>query len=163
LGDAALFVCIFVLVGALEKTGVIGALGKAMGESFGSNVVLAGLLLLGGIGILSSIIPNIPLVVAMVPLVKEYAVGAGLATPAAIEAGYKQMPGVVLPLFFAMCLGATLGGNATLLGASSYIVAGGICAQNGRPVTFMTFLRYGIPVTAVQLLVATGYLWARFL
>jgi Citrate transporter len=85
------FVCIFVLVGALEKTGVIGALGKAMGESFGSNVVLASFLLLGGIGILSSIIPNIPLVVAMVPLVKEYAVGAGLATPAAIEAGYRQM------------------------------------------------------------------------
>jgi Na+/H+ antiporter NhaD/arsenite permease-like protein len=54
------FVCIFVLVGALEKTGVIGALGKAMGKSFGSNVVLASLLLLGGIGILSSIIPNIP-------------------------------------------------------------------------------------------------------
>jgi Na+/H+ antiporter NhaD/arsenite permease-like protein len=157
------FVCIFVLVGALEKTGVIGALGKAMGESFGSNVVLASLLLLGGIGVLSSIIPNIPLVVAMVPLVKEYAVGAGLATPAAIEAGYGQIPGAVLPLFFAMCLGATLGGNATLLGASSNIVAGGICAQNGRPVTFMTFLRYGIPVTAVQLLVAAGYLWARFL
>ena len=157
------FVCIFVLVGALEKTGVIGALGKAMGESFGSNVVLASLLLLGGIGILSSIIPNIPLVVAMVPLVKEYAVGAGLATPAAIEAGYGQIPGAVLPLFFAMCLGATLGGNATLLGASSNIVAGGICAQNGRPVTFMTFLRYGIPVTAVQLIVAAGYLWVRFL
>jgi Na+/H+ antiporter NhaD/arsenite permease-like protein len=157
------FVCIFVLVGALQKTGVIGALGNAMGESFGSNVVLASLLLLGGIGILSSIIPNIPLVVAMVPLVKEYAVGAGLATPAAIEAGYQQMPGTALPLFFAMCLGAPLGGNATLLGASSNIVAGGICAQNGRPVTFMTFLRYGIPVTAVQLLVAAGYLWARFL
>ena len=52
----------------------------------------------------------------MVPLVKEYAVGAGLATPAAIEAGYGQIPGAVLPLFFAMCLGATLGGNATLLG-----------------------------------------------
>ena len=52
------FVCIFVLVGALEKTGVIGALGKAMGESFGSNVVLASLLLLGGIGVLSSIIPT---------------------------------------------------------------------------------------------------------
>ena len=104
------FVCIFVLVGALEKTGVIGALGKAMGESFGSNVVLASLLLLGGIGVLSSIIPNIPLVVAMVPLVKEYAVGAGLATPAAIEAGYKQMPGVVLPLFFCDVFGRHAGG-----------------------------------------------------
>ena len=103
------FICIFVLVGALDKTGVIGALGAAMGTLFGGNVVLASVLLLFGIGVLSGIIPNIPLVVAMVPLVKQYAVGAGLATPAAIAAGYGQIPGSVLPLFFAMCFGATLG------------------------------------------------------
>jgi Na+/H+ antiporter NhaD/arsenite permease-like protein len=139
------FVCIFVLVGALDKTGVIGALGSAMGALFGSNVVLASFLLLFGIGALSSVIPNIPLVVAMVPLVKQYAIGAGLATAAALDAGYSQIPTSVLPMFFAMCLGATLGGNATLLGASSNIVAGGICAQNGYPITFITFLRYGIP------------------
>jgi Na+/H+ antiporter NhaD/arsenite permease-like protein len=157
------FVCIFVLVGALVKTGMIAELGVAMGALFGGNVVFASLLLLSGIGVLSSVVPNIPLVVAMVPLVKQYAVGAGLATPAAIEAGYGQMPAAVLPLFVAMCFGATLGGNASVLGASSNIVAGGICAQNGRPVSFMTFLRYGIPVTAVQLLVTAGYLWARFL
>jgi Na+/H+ antiporter NhaD/arsenite permease-like protein len=66
-------------------------------------------------------------------------------------------------MFFAMCLGATLGGNATLLGASSNIVASGICAQNGRPVTFTTFSRYVIPVSLVQLMVAAGYLFARFL
>jgi Na+/H+ antiporter NhaD/arsenite permease-like protein len=157
------FVCIFVLVGALDKTGVIGALGKSMGELFGRNILLASFLLLFGIGALSSIIPNIPLVVAMVPLVKQYSIGAGLATTMQIEAGYSQMPAAVLPMFFAMCLGATLGGNATLLGASSNIVASGICAQNGRPVTFMTFLRYGIPVTVVQLVVAAAYLSSRFL
>ena len=157
------FVCIFVLVGALDKTGVIGALGTSMGELFGDNILLASLVLLFGIGALSSVIPNIPLVVAMVPLVKQYAIGAGMATAVQIEAGYGQIPAAVLPMFFAMCLGATLGGNATLLGASSNIVASGICAQNGRPVTFMTFLKYGIPVTVVQLTVAAGYLLARFL
>jgi Na+/H+ antiporter NhaD/arsenite permease-like protein len=157
------FVCIFVLVGALEKTGVIGALGKALGTSLGNNMVLASLLVLGGIGILSSVIPNIPLVVAMVPLIKEFAVSTGMATPLSIEAGYGQIPPEVLPLFFAMCFGATLGGNATLLGASSNIVAGGICAQNSCPVTFISFLRYGIQITVVQLVVAAGYLWLRFL
>jgi len=157
------FVCIFVLVGALNQTGVIAALGTAMGALFGNNVVLASFLLLGGIGAASSVIPNIPLVVAMVPLVKQYAVGAGLATPAAVEAGYGQLPAAVLPLFFAMCYGATLGGNASLLGASSNIVAGGICAQNGRPLSFVAFLRYGVPVTAVQLLVSAAYVGARFL
>jgi Na+/H+ antiporter NhaD/arsenite permease-like protein len=98
----------------------------------------------------------------MVPLVKQYAIGAGLATPAAVEAGYGQMPASVAALFFAMCFGATLGGNATLLGASSNIVAGGICARAGLPISYMTFLRYGVPVTAVQLIVAAVYVWIRF-
>jgi Na+/H+ antiporter NhaD/arsenite permease-like protein len=157
------FVCIFVLVGALTKTGVIETLGSAMGNLFGRNVIVASFLLLGGIGVLSSVIPNIPLLVAMVLLVKQYAVGAGLATPAAIEAGYGQMPAEVLPLFFAMCFGGTLGGNASLLGASSNIVAGGICAQNGERISFMAFLRYGMTVDAIQLAVSATSLWVRFL
>jgi Na+/H+ antiporter NhaD/arsenite permease-like protein len=157
------FVCIFVMVGALQKTGVIAALGGAMGELFGNNVVLATFLLLVGVGAISSIIPNIPLVVAMVPLVKQYAIGAGMATPAMIEGGHATMPAAVLPMFYAMCYGATLGGNASLLGASSNIVAGGICAQNGRPLSFVTFLRYGVPVTLVQLAVSAAYIAIRFL
>jgi len=156
-------VCIFVMVGALDKTGIIGALGSAMGAFFGDNVIVASLLLLFGIGTLSSVFPNVALVVAMVPLVKQYAVGAGLATPEALAAGYSQMPPSVLPLFFAMCFGATLGGNATLLGAGSNIIAGGIASRAGRPISFMTFMRYGIPITAVQLLVSAVYIWIRFL
>ena len=157
------FVFIFVLVGALEKTGVIAALGSTMGKILGGNVTIASILLLFCIGILSSVIPNIALVVAMVPLVKQFAVGAGLASEAAIEAGYGHMPDSVAALFFAMCFGATLGGNATLLGASSNIVATGICARAGRPLSFMRFLSYGAPVTAVQLLISAAYIWARFL
>jgi Na+/H+ antiporter NhaD/arsenite permease-like protein len=126
-------------------------------------VVLASLLLLTGIGVLSSVIPNVALVVAMLPLVKQYAVGAGLVPPGALEAGYGHIPSSVLPLFFAMCFGATLGGNATLLGAGSNIIAGGICARAGRQISFVTFLRYGIPVTAVQLCVSAIYIWLRFL
>jgi len=157
------FVFIFVLVGALEKTGVIAALGSAMGSLFGHNVGIASLLLLFFIGILSSVIPNIALVVAMVPLVKQFAVGAGLATADALEAGYGHMPDAVASLFFAMCFGATLGGNATLLGASSNIVASGICARAGHPLSFMRFLRYGVPVTAAQLVISAAYVWIRFL
>ena len=162
--DSLLFlVCIFVLVGALDKTGVIAALGNSMGAFFGNNVMVASLLLLVGIGVLSSVVPNVALVVAMIPLVKQYAVGSGLATSAQLAAGYGHIPTSVLPLFFAMCFGATLGGNATLLGAASNIVAGGICSRAGRPISFMTFLRYGVPVTAVQLLVSGIYIWLRFI
>ena len=157
------FVCIFVLVGALDKTGVIAGLGNAMGAFFGGNLMVASLLLLTTIGMLSSVVPNIALVVAMVPLVKQYAVGAGLATQAVVDAGYGQMPPAVAALFFAMCFGATLGGNATLLGASSNIVAGGICARAGSPLSFLKFLRYGVPVTVVQLAVSAAYIWIRFL
>lgn len=162
--DSLLFlVCIFVLVGALDKTGVIAALGNSMGAYFGTNVVVASLLLLVGIGALSSVVPNVALVVAMIPLVKQYAVGAGLATSAALDAGYGHMPPSVLPLFFAMCFGATLGGNATLLGAGSNIVASGICSRAGRPISFMKFLRYGVPITIVQLAISAIYIWVRFL
>ena len=122
-------ICIFILVGALDKTGVIADLGQFLGMFFGSNVVLASLLLLAGIGVLSSVVPNVALVVAMLPLVKQYAVGAGLVAPGMFEAGYGHIPSTVLPLFFAMCFGATLGGNATLLGAGSNIIAAGICAR----------------------------------
>jgi Na+/H+ antiporter NhaD/arsenite permease-like protein len=162
--DSLLFlVCIFVLVGALDKTGVIAALGNSMGALFGNNVMVATLLLLVGIGVLSSVVPNVALVVAMIPLVKQYAVGSGLATSAQLAAGYGNIPTSVLPLFFAMCFGATLGGNATLLGAASNIVAGGICSRAGRPISFMTFLLYGVPITAVQLLVSGIYIWLRFI
>jgi Na+/H+ antiporter NhaD/arsenite permease-like protein len=142
-------ICIFILVGALDKTGVIADLGSFLGTFIGNNVVLASLLLLTGIGVLSSVVPNVALVVAMLPLVKQYAVGAGLVAPGVLEAGYGHIPSSVLPLFFAMCFGATLGGNATLLGAGSNIIAGGISARAGRKISFLTFLRYGIPVTAV--------------
>jgi Na+/H+ antiporter NhaD/arsenite permease-like protein len=156
-------ICIFILVGALDKTGVIADLGSFLGTFFGNNVVLASLLLLTGIGVLSSVVPNVALVVAMLPLVKQYAVGAGLVAPGVLEAGYGHIPSSVLPLFFAMCFGATLGGNATLLGAGSNIIAGGISARAGRQISFLTFLRYGIPVTAVQLAVSAIYIWLRFL
>jgi Na+/H+ antiporter NhaD/arsenite permease-like protein len=156
------FLCIFVMVGALDKTGVIGALGGVMRASLSSNVTVASLVLLFGIGALSSVVPNIALVVAMMPVAKQYAVGAGLATPAALAAGYGHMPESALPLFAAMCFGATLGGNATLLGAASNIIARGICSRAGRPISFLMFLRYGVPVTFVQLLVSALYIEIRW-
>ena len=156
------FICIFVLVGALDRTGVLAAVGSGMAAAFGHDIATAALIMLFVMGLLSSIIPNIPLVVAMVPLVKQYLVSAGLASASAVEAGYAQLPAEVLPLFFAMMYGATLGGNGTMLGASSNIVAAGICRRNGRPFKFFEFLSYGAPVVLVQLLASAAYLRFRF-
>ncbi|AFZ28925.1 putative tyrosine transporter P-protein [Gloeocapsa sp. PCC 7428] len=158
------FMCIFVIIGGLEKTGVVSSISGVLAFILGRNIALGSLVLLFLVGILSSVVPNIPLVVAMVPLLKEYVVNVGLATPEILQPGFHgELPPEVLPLFYAMMFGATLGGNGTLVGASSNIVAAGIAEQHGRRISFHTFLHYGIPVMIVQLIAAALFISIRFL
>ncbi|AFY33107.1 ArsB/NhaD family transporter [Calothrix sp. PCC 7507] len=158
------FMSIFVLIGGLEKTGVINGLSGVLAVILGKNIVLGSLVVLFFVGILSSVVPNIPLVVAMVPLLKQYVVNVGFAPAEVLAADFQgQFPPEVLPLFYAMMFGATLGGNGTLVGASSNIVAAGISEQHGKRISFKTFLHYGIPVMILQLMAATLYVFVRFL
>ncbi|MDZ7962519.1 MAG: SLC13 family permease [Aulosira sp. DedQUE10] len=158
------FMSIFVLIGGLEKTGVINGLSGILATILGKNIVLGSLALLFFVGILSSVVPNIPLVVAMVPLLKQYLVTVGLAPATVLAADFQgQFSPEVLPLFYAMMFGATLGGNGTLVGASSNIVAAGISEQHGRRISFKTFLHYGIPVMLLQLVTSALYVLFRFL
>jgi Na+/H+ antiporter NhaD/arsenite permease-like protein len=158
------FMSIFVLIGGLEKTGVINALSGILAIIIGKNIFLGSLVLLFFVGILSSLVPNIPLVVGMVPLLKQYLVTVGLVSPEVLASNFDgQFPPEVLPMFYAMMFGATLGGNGTLVGASSNIVAAGISEQHGRPISFKTFLHYGLPVMIVQLVVLGLYVMVRFL
>lgn len=163
-GTLIFFMSVFVLIGGLEKTGIIGQLSQILAFVIGKNIFLGSLLLLFATAILSSVIPNIPLVVAMVPSLKKYVVEVGLAGREILHLGYGgDIPSTVLPLFYAMLLGATLGGNATLVGASANIVGAGIAELHGRRISFKTFLRYGIPITALQLGVSAIFLTFRFL
>ncbi len=158
------FMSIFVLIGGLEKTGVIGSLSGLLAVILGKNIALGSIVLLLVVGIISSVVPNIPLVVAMVPLLKQYTVTVGLAPAEVLSPDFQgQFPPEVLPLFYAMMFGATLGGNGTLVGASSNIVAAGISELHGRRISFKTFLRYGLPVMVLQLLAAALYVTIRFL
>jgi Na+/H+ antiporter NhaD/arsenite permease-like protein len=157
------FICIFVMVGALDSTGVIAAVGSRLRDVFGSEISSASVIILSTVGLLSSTVPNIPLVVAMVPIVRQYAESQGWATVTQLAAGYGQIPAHTLPLFYAMMYGATLGGNGTMFGGSSNIVAAGICVREGRPLRYVEFARYGIPVMLVQLIVSAIYLRLRFL
>ncbi|AFZ59999.1 transporter [Anabaena cylindrica FACHB-243] len=158
------FMSIFVLIGGLDKTGVLKGLSGILAIVLGKNILLGSLVLLFSVGILSSVIPNIPLVVAMVPLLKQYIVNVGLAPAEVLASDYQgQFPPEVLPLFYAMMFGATLGGNGTLVGASSNIVAAGISEQHGRRISFKTFLHYGIPVMLLQLVTSALYMLVRFL
>ncbi|MFW9261853.1 ArsB/NhaD family transporter [Nostoc sp. CALU 546] len=158
------FMSIFVLIGGLEKTGVINGLSGILAVILGKNIILGSLFLLFFVGILSSVVPNIPLVVGMVPLLKQYIVTVGLAPTEVLAQDFQgQFPPEVLPLFYAMMFGATLGGNGTLVGASSNIVAAGISEQHGRRISFKTFLHYGIPVMLLQLVASALYVLVRFL
>ncbi|HLO86157.1 MAG TPA: ArsB/NhaD family transporter [Nostocaceae cyanobacterium] len=158
------FMSIFVLIGGLDKTGVIKSLSGILATILGKNIFIGSLVLLFLVGILSSVVPNIPLVVAMVPLLKQYVVNVGLAPAEVLANDYQgQFPPEVLPLFYAMMFGATLGGNGTLVGASSNIVAAGIAEQHGRRITFKTFLYYGIPIMFLQLITSALYVLLRFL
>ncbi len=157
------FMSIFVLIGGLQKTGVIAGLSDAFAAILGTNVALASLAILFFVGLASSVIPNIPLVVAMVPLLKEYVVNVGFVGPEVLSSNFAgQFPAEILPLFYAMMFGATLGGNGTLVGASSNIVAAGISEQHGKRMTFKRFLHYGIPVMVCQLITAAIYVIVRF-
>lgn len=152
------------LIGGLEKTGVVKGLSGILSVVLGQNIALGSIVLLFLVGLLSSVIPNIPLVVAMIPLLKQYLVNVGFVGAEVLSPGFDgQLPPEVLPLFYAMMYGATLGGNGTLVGASSNIVAAGISEQHRLIISFKAFLHYGIPVTIVQLVVAALYVTLRFL
>jgi Na+/H+ antiporter NhaD/arsenite permease-like protein len=158
------FMSIFVLIGGLQKTGVVSSASGLLAVILGKNVALGAIALLFLVGLLSSVVPNIPLVVAMVPLLKEYIVNAGFVGPEILDPNFAgQLPVEVLPLFYAMMYGATLGGNGTLVGASSNIVAAGIAEQHGKRISFGTFLYYGIPVMLLQLVMSALYVSVAFL
>ena len=154
--------CIFLLVQSLTKTGLVQGLSLKLYEWFGADLMLAALSLIAGIGLLSSLLANIPVVAASILMVKGYLVAIEAVPEAALGAHFTDWPAAVIPLFIAMMFGATLGGNATLIGAAANIVCVGICARNGKRVTFAGWLRYGLPVTTCQLAVSALYVLALF-
>lgn len=153
---------IFCLVQAVTKTGLLQRLSVGLYGWVGTELTLVALGLIAGVGLLSSLLANIPVVAASLMMVKGYLVAAAVVPEGALAAHFSDWPAATLPVFVAMMFGATLGGNATLIGASANVVAAGICARQGKPVTFIRWLRYGLPLTACQLVVAVLYVLVLF-
>ena len=143
----AFFAGLFVMVGALIETGVIETVSKALADATGGSPLGAVMLLLVASAILSGVVDNIPYVATMAPITADLAHTVG------------QPYGTVL--WWALALGADLGGNATAIGASANVVVLGIAERNRQPISFWTFTRYGIPVTAATVAVSALYLWLR--
>jgi Na+/H+ antiporter NhaD/arsenite permease-like protein len=141
------FVGLFVLVEGLVATGVITALGTALVELTGGDQAVTTLGLLWLSGIASAFIDNIPYTATMIPVVEQLG-AAGLE---------------IDPLWWSLALGACLGGNATIIGASANVVAASAVARAGTPISFWQFLRVGGLVALLSLLVSTVYLWVRYL
>jgi Na+/H+ antiporter NhaD/arsenite permease-like protein len=155
-------ICLFCLVEAFAKTGILQGLSHNLYSWFGTNLVLISLVILMGVGFASSLLANIPVVAVMLLMVKGYLVTAEFVPETALAASFVTWPSHLVPVFAAMMFGGTLGGNATLIGASANVVAVGICASHGKPVSFATFMRYGVPLTICQLLVSALYVLCLF-
>jgi Na+/H+ antiporter NhaD/arsenite permease-like protein len=149
---------IFCLVEGFVKTGLLQGLALKLSGWFGMKFTLVALTLLAGIGMLSSLLANIPVVAASLVMTKGYLVAVEAVPETALAAGFSEWPTAVVPVFIAMMFGGTLGGNATLIGASSNIVSAGICAREGSRVTFGKFLRIGLPITLCQLAASAIYI-----
>ena len=155
--------CMFILVEVFTKTGALRALSSHLYQLFGANLLPVSIALIAGVGLASSVLANIPVVAAMILLVKGYLVSAELVPEDALGVFFTDWPLATLPVFVAMMFGGTLGGNATLIGASANVVSAGISAAHGRPITFAAFLRYGLPITICQLVVSALYVWLLYL
>lgn len=141
------FAGLFIMVGSLVNLGVIEMVGTVATEAVGSNYFGASAGLLFGSAIFSGIVDNIPYVATLAPLTNDLVQAGGPAAE---------------PLWWALALGADLGGNATAIGASANVVVLGIAARNGHPISFWTFTKYGLIVTAVTVTLSLPYLWLRY-
>jgi Na+/H+ antiporter NhaD/arsenite permease-like protein len=143
------FAGLFVMVGALVNTGVIEQLSRAAIEATEGRLFFASMVLLWGSAVLSAIVDNIPYVATMSPVVADMVDASGDPDRASV-------------LWWALALGADLGGNATAVGASANVVVLGIAERAGQRITFWQFTRYGLIVTVVTVALAVPYLWLRY-
>jgi Na+/H+ antiporter NhaD/arsenite permease-like protein len=152
----------FCLVDAFAETHLLDLLSATVYRWFGADLLPVAMTMLVAIGLLSSVLANIPVVAGMLILVKGFLVTAEIVPEEALGSLFSGWPGHTIPVFVAMMFAGTLGGNATLVGASANIVAAGICRNNGRTLSFGRFLGYGLPITIGQLLASALYVVAMF-
>jgi len=143
------FIGLFIVVGAMEETGVIHWLATHVSTLAGDSIHLASILTVWISGIASGIVANIPFTVAVLP-VADYLTSI---LPGAVESK---------AIYWSLILGADLGGNATYLGSAPNIVAVGLLAQAGYRLTFGRFMKDGVPVTILTLIIASIWLLLRY-
>jgi Na+/H+ antiporter NhaD/arsenite permease-like protein len=143
------FIGLFVVVHGVEVGGLLALIAERLVEATGGRLAGAGYAILWASAFLSAIIDNIPFVATMIPLIKSAAPAFG---------GTEKIE----PLWWCLSLGACLGGNGTLIGASANLTVAGLAERNGIPFRFMTYTFYGLPMMVVSVAICHVYVWWRY-
>jgi Na+/H+ antiporter NhaD/arsenite permease-like protein len=141
------FVGLFMLVESVVKVGIVGGVADALADATGGRLDIATIALLWTSALASAVVDNIPYTASAIPVVQRL-----------IDGGLRADP-----LWWSLALGACLGGNLTIVGASANIVVANLAARDGHPITFMQFFRLGLVVVLMSLAISTVYLWLRYL
>lgn len=142
------FIGLFTLVGGLVDTGIISDLATQAIDLTGGELVATSMLILWMSAIASAFMDNIPFVATMIPLIQEMG-----------NMGVDNLE----PLWWSLALGACLGGNGTLIGASANLITAGLSAKEGYPITFLKFLKYGFPLMLMSIVLSSIYIYLRYL
>ena len=143
------FLGLFIVVHGVEVGGLLHVLANALVHATGGNLAATGYAVLWASAVLSAIVDNIPFVATMIPLIKNMAPSFGGADH-------------IQPLWWCLSLGACLGGNGTLVGASANLTVAGISERNGVPFRFLTYTLYAAPMTLVSIAICHVYVWWRY-
>jgi Na+/H+ antiporter NhaD/arsenite permease-like protein len=143
------FLGLFVVVHGVEVGGLLHLLASELVSATGGSLPATGYAVLWASAFLSAIVDNIPFVATMIPLIKNIAPAFG-------------GPEHIMPLWWCLSLGACLGGNGTLIGASANLTVAGISERNGVPFRFLTYTLYAAPMTVVSIAMANVYVWWRY-
>ena len=143
------FIGLFIVVRGVEVGGLLRLLANDLVAATGGHIATAGYAILWASAFLSAIIDNIPFVAAMIPLIKSMAPAYGGADK-------------IEPLWWCLSLGACLGGNGTLIGASANLTVAGVAERNGVPFRFLTYAFYGMPLMVVSIAICHVYVWWRY-
>ena len=142
------FVGLFVIVGGLIDVGVISFLAKKAMEFTAGEMVMTSMVILWLSAIASAFVDNIPFVATMIPLIKEMGM-----------MGIENLE----PLWWSLSLGACLGGNGTLIGASANIIVAGLAAREGNPISFIEYFKIGFPLMLLSIVMSSIYIYFRYL
>lgn len=158
------FIGLFIIIGGTVKAGLIEVFSQkviALTNPTQDSMLVLSMVMVWFSGIASAIVDNIPFVATMNPLLAELAEKVlGPATGLTGPALYTHP--TMLPVWWALSLGACLGGNGTAIGASANVIVVGLSGKAGHPITFARFFKYGAPVTLGTIAISTGYIYLRY-